>query len=100
MKNSDGPINNNLKKHRKRIGYSQKQVAYLLGFNATDMVSRWECGETVPGLINLMKLSLIYHVFPTDLYYDLMKRLKKDLEARLQLHAFEEFRSATDSDFE
>jgi len=75
-------IPNRLRKHRKMMGYTQKQVALLLGVNATDRISLWEKGATFPSTINLIKLSLIYHVFPTDLYYDLMKHLRHELEER------------------
>ncbi len=77
-------IPNRLRRHRKMMGYTQKEVAKLLGVNATDRLSLWEKGITMPNAINLIKLSLIYHVFPTDLYYDLMVELRNDLQDRLQ----------------
>jgi transcriptional regulator with XRE-family HTH domain len=66
------------------MGYTQKKVALLLGVTATDRISQWEKGHTLPSAINLIKLSIIYRVFPTDLYYDLMKTLRHELEERTQ----------------
>jgi len=79
-----GHIPNRLRKHRKLMGYTQKEVAILLGVKATDRISQWEQGLTLPNAINLIKLSLVYHVFPTDLYYDLMGILRKDIEERIK----------------
>ena len=64
------------------MGYTQKDVALLLGFTTTERISKWEKGIMMPSTINLIKLSLIYHVFPTDLYYDLMSVLRNELEER------------------
>ena len=77
-------IPNRLRKHRKLMGYTQKEVAVLLGVNATDRISQWEQGLTLPNAVNLIKLSLVYHVFPTDLYYDLMSNLRKEIEERMK----------------
>lgn len=75
-------IPNRLRRHRKMMGYTQQEVAALLGHTMADRISQWEKGVKYPGLINLIQLSLIYHVFPTDLYYDLMKVLREEIEKR------------------
>ena len=77
-------IPNRLRKYRKLMGYTQKEVCFLLGVSATDRISLWEQGRALPSVSNLIKLSIIYHVFPTDLYYDFMKLLHRELEERKQ----------------
>lgn len=72
-------IPNHLRKHRTLIGYSQKEVAFLLGFENTNRISRWEKGLAVPGMINLLKLSIIYRTFPNELYFDLLLKLRHDI---------------------
>ncbi|REJ81335.1 MAG: XRE family transcriptional regulator [Bacteroidetes bacterium] len=60
--------NNNLKKFRTEKGLLQKQVAAMLGLKSDVRVIRWEKGQAIPSLINLMKLSKIYGVLPHKLY--------------------------------
>lgn len=75
-------IPNRLRKFRKLTGYTQKDVAALIGVQSTDRISLWEQGFAFPSVVNLIKLSIIYHVFPTDLYYDLMRELRREIEER------------------
>ena len=80
-------IPNRLRKHRLIMGYKQKDVAALLGLQSTNRISRWEAGLSLPGSINLFKLSIIYRTFPNELYFDLILSirwglLKKEEEIR------------------
>lgn len=90
-------IPNRLRKHRKLMGYTQKDVALLLGVNATDRISQWEQGVTFPNVINLIKLSIIFHVFPTDLYYDLMSVLRKELDERMKSGCLQDISKRNDN---
>ena len=46
---------------RKEAGYSQEQVAGLLGLSR-QAVSKWESGQGKPDIDNIVKLTEIYHV--------------------------------------
>jgi transcriptional regulator with XRE-family HTH domain len=70
------PIANRLRKYRKQMGYDQKLVARKLGLKCTSQISRWEEGKSMPSVINLLKLSIIYCRLPTDLYLDIYIELK------------------------
>src|SRR5688500_7700021 len=70
---------NNLRKHRKLMGFRQIDVAYLLDLNSTTRICRWEKGLSYPNVINLMKLSIIYRTFPNELYFDLLIELRHEL---------------------
>ena len=72
-------IPNRLRKHRTLMGYHQNQVALLLGFENANRISRWEKGVTVPGLVNLLKLSIIYRTFPNELYFELIQKLRAEI---------------------
>ena len=72
-------IPNRLWLHRKRMGYTQKEVAKQLGLRSTSIISRWEKGEALPSCINLLKLSLLYKTLVNDFYRDLSKDLAKEL---------------------
>jgi transcriptional regulator with XRE-family HTH domain len=73
------PLLNSLKKHRKLLKYTQKDVARLLDLQDTSQISRWEKGLSFPNTINLLKLSIIYRTFPNELYFDLLVSLRHDV---------------------
>ena len=50
----------NLKKLRERFGYSQKQVAEMLG-TTQQTVARWETGKAEPNLAALRDLAVVFH---------------------------------------
>lgn len=64
------------------MGYSQKEVAALLGFESTSRISRWEKGEAMPSVKNLLKLSVLYATLPNELYFDLWQDAKSDIQKR------------------
>lgn len=74
---------NTIKRHRKINGYSQKRLAKKLGVSITH-ISLWENGKLLPGLINVLKLCVIFQVSPFDLYYDLLYAVSEDLYAAEQ----------------
>ncbi len=67
---------NNLKKFRETIGYSQKDVALLLGFDYVKNISRWENGETFPSIEYLFALSHLYNASPSELYPSVWQSLQ------------------------
>ena len=62
------------------MGYSQRQVARLLGLKCASRISRWESGERFPGIRNLIKLSILYHTLVDNLYYELRENIRTELE--------------------
>ena len=64
-------IQNQLKSNRKSIGYTQKEVAEILGLNSVAQISRWERGERNPNLKQALQLSALYHRLVNDLFWDL-----------------------------
>jgi transcriptional regulator with XRE-family HTH domain len=65
--------NNNLKRYRRLMGYTQKDVAVLLGLKSSNRISNWEQGKAVPNIVNLIDLSILYCTLPAELYSDLYK---------------------------
>jgi transcriptional regulator with XRE-family HTH domain len=59
---------NNLKKLRLERNLTQQDVAQLLGHKYQDRISRWEQGQSVPHIKNLMKLSEVFEVSIDQLY--------------------------------
>jgi len=78
-------IINSLRKHRKLMGYKQKDVALLMHLKDTSHISRWEKGLSLPSSNNLLKLSIIYRTFPNELYYNLLLELRHEILKREKL---------------
>ena len=74
-------IENNLREYRKKNELTQKQVANCLGFKSEDRISIWEKGHGVPGLVNLLKLSVLYRATPMQLYGSLMDEIEESVES-------------------
>lgn len=72
-------IPNRLWRYRTLAGYTQKEVAVLLGVADTAMISRWERGLTMPSGEHLLKLSKLYKTLVNELYYELGKEYEQEL---------------------
>jgi transcriptional regulator with XRE-family HTH domain len=78
---------NNLLLYRRRMGFSQKHVAKLLGKTAA-MLSRYERGKAVPSLLVTMGLGIVYRVPVESIYgsvYDSMREEIRGVEERLKV---------------
>ena len=67
------------------MGFSQKQVARLLGHRDTSMVSHYEHGRALPPITAALGLEIIYRVpvaflFP-GMYDELKRRIRRDEES-------------------
>lgn len=74
---------NRLKNYRNIHGYTQKQVAFMLGYKNADRISQWEKGLAMPSALNLLKLSVIYHTLVNDFYFDLLEEYKTDIANKI-----------------
>ena len=77
----DLPKQNNLVLYRRRMGFTQKQVARLLGQRDASMVSHYEHGRALPPLAAALALEIILRVpvafiFP-GMYDDLKHQIRK-----------------------
>ncbi len=54
-------LNERLQDLRKKAGYSQEQLAELLGISR-QAISKWESGQGNPDIDNIIKLTKIYQV--------------------------------------
>jgi transcriptional regulator with XRE-family HTH domain len=68
---SKGHVNNQLREARLQHGWSQQQVADLLG-TTTNNVSRWELGRTTPGPYFRNKLCILYSTSYLKIYAPLL----------------------------
>lgn len=75
---------NNLVLYRKRMGFTQKHVARLLGHRDTSMVSHYEHGRSYPPLPVALSIEIILRVpvaflFP-GLYGEMKSRIRRTEE--------------------
>jgi len=75
-------IPNCLRKFRKMSGYSQRQVAFFLGVENAGMISRWEKGARFPSPVNIFRLAALYHTMVDALYFNLLRVVRKEIQAR------------------
>jgi transcriptional regulator with XRE-family HTH domain len=73
---------NNLRRHRKLMGYSLKDIGFLLNLKCTGRLSRWEQGVSFPNLKNVIKLGIIYRSLTDQFYFDLKEQFRKDISKR------------------
>jgi transcriptional regulator with XRE-family HTH domain len=75
---------NSLVLYRKRKGYTQRQVARLLGHRNATMVSHYEHGRALPPLSVALGLEIIYRVpvafLFSGMYDELRRQIRKQEE--------------------
>jgi transcriptional regulator with XRE-family HTH domain len=71
---------NTLRLQRRTLGYTQRQVASLLGLNDTVPLSQWERGRKLPSTVNLIKLCILYEVLPNTIFPDLFNEFRVLIE--------------------
>lgn len=62
---------NNLDIYRRRMKFSQKHVARLLGYSGSTVWSKYERGERLPSLPNALKLGIILRV-PVEFLFNVL----------------------------
>ena len=73
---------NNLILYRKRMGFTQRQVARLLGHRDASMVSHYEHGRAFPPLAVALSLEVIYRTPVAFLFPAMYDQLKKQIRAK------------------
>ena len=71
-----------LKAARKQAGLTQFDCAHLLGAS-NNIVSRIEIGQRMPTIRELLTLSLIYGQQFESFYAEMLKRIRRELSAKL-----------------
>lgn len=67
--------------YRRRMKFSTRKVAGLLGHKDTSAWSNYERGERLPSLVNALKLAIIMRVPVEFLFYSLHDQLRREIRA-------------------
>jgi transcriptional regulator with XRE-family HTH domain len=78
-------LTNKLAHFRKRMKFSQKQVAAILGLTNVGTLSNYERGSACPSLERAFSLAIVYRVPVEFLFPDLHDWLKAELRQRENL---------------
>lgn len=63
-------ISNRLRKHRRIVGLTQKELADRLGLKNAKQVSRWERGISEPGFKYILRLGLVFKTLIEELFFE------------------------------
>ena len=81
MNQNKNKYNNALPVYRRRMGFSQTEVADLLGYTS-QMISMYETGRTLPPFVTALKLAILYRIPIEFLYHDMYVSLREQLRLR------------------
>jgi transcriptional regulator with XRE-family HTH domain len=81
------PLESYLKTYRKRSGFSQDEVAFLLGSASGAKVSRYERLARQPGLPTVFAYEVIFRTPAKDLFAGLYQKVEKITQSRARLLA-------------
>jgi transcriptional regulator with XRE-family HTH domain len=75
-------IANRLWIYRKRMGFTQQEVAEIIGYQRETHISDYEHGRKSPSLVTALKLEIVYRTPVAFLFPELYGRLKGQLRDR------------------
>jgi transcriptional regulator with XRE-family HTH domain len=78
------PLENYLRTYRKRSGFSQDEVAFLLGSASGQRVSRYEHRARRPTLETALAYEAIFQVPVSELFAGLYRKVEKEIIARAE----------------
>ena len=86
---------NYLATYRKRWGLSQRQLAYLLGWDSASSVSRFESMGRLPNLMTALKIEALFESGSGDLFPGLYRRAEIEVADRAKV-LYRELEGRTD----
>ncbi len=75
-------LNNYLRSHRKRLGLTQDEVAFLLGSGSATKVSRYERFRREPTLRIAFAFEVFYHTPARKLFAGIFEDVRRETEKR------------------
>jgi transcriptional regulator with XRE-family HTH domain len=75
-------LDNYLRSHRKNSGFTQEEVAFLLGFDKAQLVSGHEKRQRIPALQTALAYEAIFGVPIAELFAGMRKNIISDVQKR------------------
>jgi transcriptional regulator with XRE-family HTH domain len=75
---------NYLRTHRRKIGFTQKEVAFLLGCRHPNIVSRYERTHKIPRLNTVLAYEIIFQTSSKLLFRGLVEQIETETYKRMQ----------------
>jgi|HubBroStandDraft_1064217.scaffolds.fasta_scaffold704986_1 transcriptional regulator with XRE-family HTH domain len=77
-------LNNYLRPHRRRIGLSQSEVAFLLGAHEGGRISRYEKGHRIPTLRTALAIATVFGDSPSNLFSGIQTGVDREVLPRIR----------------
>ena len=71
-----------LKRHRKRSGFTQEELGFLLGHKQHSAISRYEAGERSPDLKTAFAYQVLFDSEPQELFPGLLETVRAQVGER------------------
>jgi transcriptional regulator with XRE-family HTH domain len=75
-------LHNYLRMFRKRSGFTQQEIAFLIGCNHHHKISRYERGTRTPHLRTALAYQIIFQMTADDLFGAVFERVERDMRQR------------------
>ena len=75
---------NYLKTHRKRAGFTQEEIAFLLGCKSGSKISRYETFQSQPIITTVFAYQIIFNVPAHELFAGVYQQVEGPLMKRVQ----------------
>jgi transcriptional regulator with XRE-family HTH domain len=75
-------LDNYLRAHRKNSGLTQEEVAFLLGFDNANLVSRYEKRQRMPPVQTALAYEAIFGIPIAELFAGMQQQIVSDVEKR------------------
>lgn len=72
---------NSVQHHRERLGFTQEQLAHIVGCKNKRSIRRIESGEVMPGSLLVFRLGAALRVMVDSLYKDTYESLREEVRA-------------------
>src|SRR5436190_3638342 len=76
---------NHLKRHRRRLAFSQDEIAFLLGGRCGSKMSRYECFVRCPKLVTALAYEIIFGISVRELFMGTYEETKSNLVVRAKV---------------
>ena len=79
---SSRKLPNYLRLNRKRLGFSEEEIAFLLGTHTACQVSRYEHFHRVPRLMTALAYHVIFRTSPPELFGGKYQKVERQIRRR------------------